>query len=74
METPTPIIDPKKMNDLCHRIWSISGALKGIGALLEQQSSNPYYEKDELFGLGQFLKKSSEELSRIEDDIRSSKS
>lgn len=66
----SPQIDSELVRDLCHRLWYLGGSLKGVGALLEQQSSQSSYESDELFGLGQFLKNSSEELSKIEDLIR----
>lgn len=52
------------------RMWILSGSLKGVGALLQQQDSSPSYDHDELFGLGQFLKASSEEVSKIEDILR----
>ncbi len=57
-------------NHIFNRLWALSGSLKGIGALLEQQSSSPCYDHDELFGLGQFLKNSAEEITKIEDILR----
>ncbi len=52
------------------RMWTLSGSLRGVGALLEQQMSSPCYNSDELFGLGQFLKSSSEEIMKLEDILR----
>ncbi|MCP4913228.1 MAG: hypothetical protein GY909_08910 [Oligoflexia bacterium] len=55
---------------LYERMWALSGALKGVGALLKQQDRHPCYGHEELFGLGQFLEISAEELSDIEETLR----
>jgi hypothetical protein len=59
-----------KHEDICHQVWIVSGALKGIGALLQRQSCELPYEHDELFGLGQLLTKLSGNLSELEDNLR----
>tara|TARA_Y100000768_G_scaffold388691_1_gene386196 strand:- start:3214 stop:3474 length:261 start_codon:yes stop_codon:yes gene_type:complete len=61
----------KKFKDhIFDRMWVLSGSLRGVGALLQQQSSSNCYDHDELFGLGQFLKLSSEEIIKLEDILR----
>lgn len=57
-------------DSIYNRLWTLSGTLRGVGALLEQQSSSACYDHDELFGLGQFLKSLGEETSKIEDSLR----
>jgi hypothetical protein len=58
--------------DIFDKMWSLSGSLNGIGALLQQQAPNASYcyNHDELFGLGQLLKLLSDEISIIEDTLR----
>lgn len=56
--------------EICNRLWEISGALHGIGALLQQQDKSASYEHSELFGLGQLLKSLSEEITKLEDQLR----
>lgn len=60
-------------DDIFDKMWSLSGSLNGIGALLQQQDPNAgyCYNHDELFGLGQLLKLLSDEISKIEDTLRS---
>ncbi len=59
--------------EIFDKMWSLSGSLNGIGALLQQQDPNASYcyDHDELFGLGQLLKLLSSEISKIEDILRS---
>lgn len=44
------------------RIWMLTGSLKGISALLQQQSNDACFNREELHGLGQLF----EVLSRVE--------
>ncbi len=60
----------KFRDHIYERMWILSGSLRGVGALLQQQDPSPSYDHDDLFGLGQFLKSSSEEISKIEDILR----
>lgn len=63
-------LTPKKVEAICIRLWSVRGSLRGVGALLEQQSLSACYETDELFGLGQLCKSFSGQLDKIEDILR----
>lgn len=63
-------LDKNKIENICLQLWEIRGALKGIGGLLEQQVSNPCYLQGELSGLGQLLKKFSDDISKVEDILR----
>lgn len=64
-------MNSKKHEEICHQVWVLSGALKGIGALFQRQSIEMPYEQSELFGLGQLFSKLSDNLSELEDAIRS---
>jgi hypothetical protein len=44
--------------------------LRGIGAVLQQQTHDPCYEGDELFGLGQLFESMSEQIARLEDILQ----
>ncbi len=63
-------INSKSIEYIRHKLWYLGGSLKGVGALFEQQGKNSYFESDELFGIGQFLKNTSDELSRVEDILQ----
>lgn len=60
----------EEVKSITNRLWELEGALRGIGALLQQQNNSPCYSTDELFGLGQSMLIFSEEISKIEDKIR----
>jgi hypothetical protein len=60
----------EEVKSITKRLWELEGALRGIAALLQQQSNSPCYSTDELFGLGQSMLIFSEEISIIEDKIR----
>ncbi len=57
----------EEIKSITNRLWELEAALRGIGALLQQQNNSPYYSADDLFGLCLFF---SEEISKIEDKIR----
>lgn len=59
-------LSSKEVEEVCYRLWMLGGSLKGIGTLFEQQEMHSYYEKDELFGIGQLLKCLSREMSHLE--------
>ena len=61
----------ENVEQLLNKIWVIRGALRGIGALLQQQTASPCYEGDELFGLGLAMTHFSEDLIEVEDSLRS---
>jgi hypothetical protein len=56
---------------VCNSLWDIEGSLKGVGALMEHQMSDPCYKNEEIFGLGQLLKRIAREVSSLEDILRS---
>ena len=60
----------KDLRDIFDKLSTLSASLRGVGALLEQQGSNSSFEHDELFGLGNLLKFTSEEILKIEDQLR----
>lgn len=60
-------LNSKKIRKVCEQLWMIEGSLRGLGASLQQQSTSPCYDADELFGLGQLLKVLSEKISVLED-------
>ena len=61
----------KLVNKICERIWTASGSLRGIGSLFLQDHKEICLDSDEFYGIGQLLKTISEELSILEDLIRS---
>ena len=60
----------EEVKNITNKLWELEGALRGIGALLQQQNNSPCYSCDDLFGLGQSMLIFSEEISKIEDKIR----
>ncbi len=60
----------EEVKNITNKLWELEGALRGIGALLQQQNNSPCYSGDDLFGLGQSMLIFSEEISKIEDKIR----
>lgn len=61
------------LEQIINKLHFISNALQSLGAILEQQVTNPYYEKNELNGLGEILKYFSQELCLIEEMLQSEK-
>jgi len=61
----------KLLDKICERLWIASGSLKGIGSLFTQDQKEICLDSDEFYGIGQLLKTISEELSILEDLIRS---
>jgi hypothetical protein len=59
------------IDHVCNSLWDIEGSLNGIGALMEQQTSDPYYKNEEIYGIGQLLKRIAREISSLEDILRS---
>ena len=60
----------KKIEGVCTELWKIRGALRGVGSVLQHQSSDLCYETDELFGLGQLFESLSEQIARQEDILQ----
>ena len=60
----------KTQKDICNKLYIIRGSLKGLGALLQRQACEIPYDRDELSGLGLLFTELSNNLSSIEDDIR----
>ena len=60
----------ENLRDIFDKLGTLSASLRGVGALLEQQGSNSSFEHDELFGLGNLLKFTSEEILKIENQLR----
>ena len=64
-------LNEKIMNDIEHRIWTIEGALMGLGGLFEQCSNKDFcFDPNELFGIGQLLKSLSREAARFNDILK----
>lgn len=63
-------VSKDKLFKNCDDIWEVSCALKGLGALFEQQKLEMCYEDSELFGIGQCIKLLSQRLVCIEDSLR----
>lgn len=63
-------VSKDKLSKNCEEIWEVSSALKGLGALFEQQSLEVPYDNSELFGIGQCIKILSQRLTSIEDSLR----
>ena len=63
-------INEELIDDICLRLWSVEGSLRGVGALFEQGASDPCFEAEEVFGVGQLLKSLSQELSGLEGVLR----
>ncbi|GEM_PF-3848712 len=60
-----------KVKYVSERLEGLSSSLKGLGALFYGRSTEPIFEESELFGLGQILQNYSEQISRVEDILRS---
>ena len=63
------MMDKKLFDNTCSRLWTLQGALKGLGALFQCQKVEFYLNEEELFGLGQLLKSFSKELENIEQEF-----
>lgn len=67
-------LDKELISETCERIWSVQGSLKGLGGLCMRPGQSASFEDEDLYGLGQLLKKLAEDLGVIEDLIRSGQS
>jgi hypothetical protein len=63
-------INKKVLFKVCDRIDDAKGSLMGMSGLLRQTSNDICFTNGELYGLGQLLKKISEELDVVEDILR----
>ena len=63
-------LDLKNNDNVCMKLWEISGSLKGLGELCEKQCDDSYLDRQELFGIGQLLNKLSNEVSSLENCLR----
>ena len=54
---------------VCLQIWKIRNGLNGLGTLFEQVSNDPFFDKDDLFGISQLLRHFAKEVSQLEDLI-----
>jgi hypothetical protein len=64
-------LNKEALEDIAEKMWIAHGSLKGLAALFTQGSKNSCFESKELYGIGQLLKKISEDLEKLEDRLRS---
>lgn len=63
-------LNKKLIDKVCDRLWEVEGSLKGLGGLFTKSLNNFCFEGEEVFGIGQLLKKLADEISRSEDILR----
>ena len=63
-------INKELINEVCERVWTVNGSLRGVGGLLVRPSKESEITSEELYGLGQLLQKLAEELGILEDILR----
>ena len=56
-----------KLEKVKERLWTASGSLKGLSGLFTQGHRDTSFDDGEIYGIGQLLKKISEEISILED-------
>ena len=60
----------KIIEEACTKVWEVHSALTGLASLLEGQGVEASHGPEELFGVGQVLRKLAEVLEQVEDNLR----
>jgi len=60
-------LNEKILDKIKERLWIVSSSLEGLGSLFTQVNSDPCFDSDELYGIGNLLKKLGEEVSILDD-------
>ena len=55
--TGTEHLNSKLIEKVCERLWIAQSSLKGVGSLFSQDFRAICFDSDELYGIGQLLKK-----------------
>ena len=63
-------LDDQKIDNIALKLLEIENSLKGLGGLFQHHGNDTALNAEELFGIGQLLKKLAYEVSIIEDLLR----